>query len=111
MIYLQKLLASINLEEAIENLFEEQEIDCTIGECLEQLENSDIEYGWFVGANALISFLLYEYGSVNGSGNYYVADDNLNFTFFESSKELIESLEDYNLSEKEKKQILKNLSL
>lgn len=102
-------------KETIENVFESQEIECIIGECLTQLENSDIEYGWFEGSDKLISFILGKspdgYGSVEGSGNYYIADDNLNFTFFESAQELVKSLEDYELSMKEKKEIFKNLTL
>lgn len=123
MIYLERLLETIDFKEAIESVFEKTEIQCQIDKCLTSLPDSDIEYGWFKNSDLFIPILLgvvpefsiyasyTTYGSVTGTGDYYIADDNLNFTFFESAQELVKSLEDYDLSMKEKKEIFKNLTL
>jgi len=83
-----------------------------LNQCLGEIEDSDIKYGWFKNADIFISSLIIDFqgsGSINGNGDYYIADDNLNFEFFKTPQNLIDSLIDYDLSKKEINKILRDL--
>jgi len=116
--YLKKLLETFDPEDYTEIIFGlfkgKITADCDLGACLKSLDDSEIEYGWFNGSDTFISLLMQDHsgwGQVSGKGDYYIADDNLNFEFFETPKDLIDELNnrEYELSNKEIKKILQDL--